>query len=178
MTHDVIDRLVRPANPVPDPKMLEAVEASTLEMQRREEMQGQQVDVGGHVDETRSRGPLVGIAAAVVVLVIGGLALIQLTDDSDVAAGTPTEIATEYVEAYTHHNLKLTSGIYGSTFFPLTAFHGFHVTVGALMLLVVWFRCLKGHFTPTHHFAFEGVAWYWHFVDVVWLGLFIFVYWL
>ena len=86
--------------------------------------------------------------------------------------------ATEYIEAYTHHNLKLSSGIYGSTFFPLTAFHGFHVTIGALMLLVVWFRCLKGHFTPTHHFAFEGVAWYWHFVDVVWLGLFIFVYWL
>ena len=86
--------------------------------------------------------------------------------------------ATEYIEAYTHHNLKLTSGIYGSTFFPLTAFHGFHVTMGALMLVVIWFRCLKGHFTPTHHFAFEGVAWYWHFVDVVWLGLFIFVYWL
>jgi len=85
---------------------------------------------------------------------------------------------TEYIEAYTHHNLKLTSGIYGSTFFPLTAFHGFHVTIGALMLLVIWFRCLKGHFTPTNHFAFEGVAWYWHFVDVVWLGLFIFVYWL
>jgi cytochrome c oxidase subunit 3 len=85
---------------------------------------------------------------------------------------------TEYIEAYTHHNLKLTSGIYGSTFFPLTAFHGFHVTIGALMLVVIWFRCLKGHFTPTHHFAFEGVAWYWHFVDVVWLGLFIFVYWL
>jgi cytochrome c oxidase subunit 3 len=86
--------------------------------------------------------------------------------------------AHEYIEAYTEHNLKLTSGIYGSTFFPLTAFHGFHVTVGALMLAVVWFRCLKGHFTPTHHFAFEGAAWYWHFVDVVWLGLFIFVYWL
>jgi cytochrome c oxidase subunit 3 len=86
--------------------------------------------------------------------------------------------AHEYMEAYTEHNLKLTSGIYGSTFFPLTAFHGFHVTVGALMLAVVWFRCLKGHFTPTHHFAFEGAAWYWHFVDVVWLGLFIFVYWL
>ena len=85
---------------------------------------------------------------------------------------------TEYIEAYTHYNLKLTSGIYGSTFFPLTAFHGFHVTIGALMLVVIWFRCLKGHFTPTHHFAFEGVAWYWHFVDVVWLGLFIFVYWL
>ena len=86
--------------------------------------------------------------------------------------------ATEYIEAYQHHNLKLSTGIYGSTFFPLTAFHGFHVTVGALMLLVVWLRCLKGHFTPTQHFAFEGVAWYWHFVDVVWLGLFIFVYWL
>jgi cytochrome c oxidase subunit III len=86
--------------------------------------------------------------------------------------------ATEYIEAYTHHNLKLSTGIYGSTFFPLTAFHGFHVTIGALMLVVIWFRCLKGHFTPTHHFAFEGVAWYWHFVDVVWLGLFIFVYWL
>ncbi len=85
---------------------------------------------------------------------------------------------TEYIEAYTHHNLKLSTGIYGSTFFPLTAFHGFHVTIGALMLLVVWLRCLKGHFTPTKHFAFEGVAWYWHFVDVVWLGLFIFVYWL
>lgn len=86
--------------------------------------------------------------------------------------------ATEYIEAYTHHNLKLSTGIYGSTFFPLTAFHGFHVTMGAIMLAVIWFRCLKGHFTPTHHFAFEGVAWYWHFVDVVWLGLFIFVYWL
>jgi len=86
--------------------------------------------------------------------------------------------ATEYIEAYTHHNLKLSTGIYGSTFFPLTAFHGFHVTMGAIMLVVIWFRCLKGHFTPTHHFAFEGVAWYWHFVDVVWLGLFIFVYWL
>jgi cytochrome c oxidase subunit III len=87
--------------------------------------------------------------------------------------------ATEYIEAYgPAHNLKLSSGIYGSTFYPLTAFHGFHVTIGALMLLVIWFRCLKGHFTPTKHFAFEGVAWYWHFVDVVWLGLFIFVYWL
>lgn len=86
--------------------------------------------------------------------------------------------ATEYIEAYTHHNLKLSSGIYGSTFYILTGFHGFHVTVGAIMLLVIWFRCLKGHFTPTQHFAFEGVAWYWHFVDVVWLGLFIFVYWL
>jgi len=86
--------------------------------------------------------------------------------------------ATEYIEAYQHLNLTLGSGIYGSTFFMLTGFHGFHVTVGAIMLTVIWFRCLKGHFTPTNHFAFEGVAWYWHFVDVVWLGLFIFVYWL
>ncbi|HEY4368378.1 MAG TPA: cytochrome c oxidase subunit 3 [Steroidobacteraceae bacterium] len=86
--------------------------------------------------------------------------------------------AEEYHHAYTELNLKLSSGVYGSTFFMLTGFHGFHVTVGAIMLTVIWFRSLKGHFTPTHHFAFEGVAWYWHFVDVVWLGLFIFVYWL
>ena len=86
--------------------------------------------------------------------------------------------AEEYTHAYRELNLTLGSGVYGSTFFMLTGFHGFHVTVGAIMLLVIWFRCLKGHFTPTNHFAFEGVAWYWHFVDVVWLGLFIFVYWL
>jgi cytochrome c oxidase subunit III len=86
--------------------------------------------------------------------------------------------AQEYIEAYHELNLKLSSGIYGSTFFMLTGFHGLHVTMGAIMLTVIWFRCLKGHFTPTQHFAFEGVAWYWHFVDVVWLGLFIFVYWL
>jgi cytochrome c oxidase subunit 3 len=84
--------------------------------------------------------------------------------------------AEEYVHAYRDLNLTLGSGIYGSTFFMLTGFHGFHVTMGAIMLVVIWVRCLKGHFTPTHHFAFEGVAWYWHFVDVVWLGLFIFVY--
>ena len=86
--------------------------------------------------------------------------------------------AEEYMHAYQELNLTMGSGVYGSTFFMLTGFHGFHVTLGAIMLLVIWFRCLKGHFTPTHHFAFEGVAWYWHFVDVVWLGLFIFVYWL
>jgi cytochrome c oxidase subunit 3 len=84
----------------------------------------------------------------------------------------------EYGHAYSELNLKLTSGIYGSTFFMLTGFHGFHVTVGCIMLTVIWFRCLSGHFKPDHHFAFEGVAWYWHFVDVVWLLLFIFVYWL
>jgi cytochrome c oxidase subunit III len=86
--------------------------------------------------------------------------------------------AYEYGHAITHLNLKLSTGVYGSTFFMLTGFHGFHVTIGAIMLTVIWFRCLKGHFRPDHHFAFEGVAWYWHFVDVVWLGLFIFVYWL
>lgn len=86
--------------------------------------------------------------------------------------------AYEYGHAYTELNLKLSTGIYGSTFFMLTGFHGMHVTIGGIMLVVIWLRCLKGHFTPTDHFAFEGVAWYWHFVDVVWLGLFIFVYWL
>jgi len=84
----------------------------------------------------------------------------------------------EYSEAYTEMGLRLTTGIYGSTFFMLTGFHGLHVTIGAIMLLVIWLRVLRGHFTPQRHFAFEAVAWYWHFVDVVWLGLFIFVYWL
>ncbi|WP_292977098.1 cytochrome c oxidase subunit 3 [Nitrosomonas sp.] len=82
----------------------------------------------------------------------------------------------EYGHAYAELNLKLTSGAYGSTFFMLTGFHGFHVTVGTIMLIAIFFRCLNGHFKPEHHFGFEGVAWYWHFVDVVWLGLFIFVY--
>jgi cytochrome c oxidase subunit III len=84
--------------------------------------------------------------------------------------------AHEYIEAYTKLNLTLGSGVYGSTFFMLTGFHGMHVTLGAIMLTVIWFRCLKGHFSRDHHFAFEAVAWYWHFVDVVWLGLFMFVY--
>jgi cytochrome c oxidase subunit 3 len=86
--------------------------------------------------------------------------------------------ASEYMEAYSTLNLKLTSGIYGSTFFLLTGFHGFHVTMGVIMLSVVLFRVLRGDFTPEHHFAFEGAAWYWHFVDVVWLGLYVVVYWL
>jgi cytochrome c oxidase subunit 3 len=84
----------------------------------------------------------------------------------------------EYMHAYSELNLKLTSGIYGSTFFMLTGFHGFHVTLGAIMLSVVLYRVLKGHFTADHHFGFEGAAWYWHFVDVVWLGLYVVVYWL
>jgi cytochrome c oxidase subunit 3 len=85
--------------------------------------------------------------------------------------------AHEYGEAYRTMGLQLGTGIYGSTFFMLTGFHGLHVTIGAIMLTIIWLRCLRGHFTPNRHFAFEAVAWYWHFVDVVWLGLFIFVYW-
>ena len=84
--------------------------------------------------------------------------------------------AEEYIHAYSELNLTLGSGIYGSTFFMLTGFHGAHVTLGTLMLLIIWLRCLKGHFRKDDHFAFEAVAWYWHFVDVVWLGLFLFVY--
>ena len=84
--------------------------------------------------------------------------------------------AFEYHEAYSEMGLTLGSGIYGSTFFMLTGFHGFHVCVGAIILSVVLFRSWKGHFKPENHFAFEAAAWYWHFVDVVWLGLFIFVY--
>jgi cytochrome c oxidase subunit 3 len=83
----------------------------------------------------------------------------------------------EYFYAYTALNLKLSSGIFGSTFFMLTGFHGFHVLVGMLMLVFITLRLMKGHFTPKRHFGFEGAAWYWHFVDVVWLGLYILVYW-
>ena len=85
--------------------------------------------------------------------------------------------AYEYMHAYSE-GLKLTTGVYGSTFFMLTGFHGFHVTVGAIMLSVMLARVVKGHFTPDHHFAFEAASWYWHFVDVVWLLLFVLVYWL
>jgi cytochrome c oxidase subunit 3 len=85
--------------------------------------------------------------------------------------------ATEYAHAYSSEvGLTLNSGIYGTTFFLLTGFHGLHVTLGSVMIVVIWCRCLKGHFTPEKHFGFEAVAWYWHFVDVVWLLLFMFVY--
>ena len=86
--------------------------------------------------------------------------------------------AFEYYHAYHELNLKFTSGAYGSLFFLLTGFHGFHVIMGATMLTVMLIRMLKGHFTANNHFGFEGAAWYWHFVDVVWLGLYIFVYWM
>ena len=84
----------------------------------------------------------------------------------------------EYFHAYSELNLKLTSGVYGSTFYMLTGFHGFHVLIGMLMLLAITLRLQKGHFSADKHFGFEGAAWYWHFVDVVWLGLYTLVYWL
>ena len=86
--------------------------------------------------------------------------------------------AYEYHHAFTEMNLKLSSGVYGSTFYMLTGFHGLHVTIGATMLMVMLFRVFRGHFDAEHHFAFEASAWYWHFVDVVWLLLFVLVYWL
>jgi cytochrome c oxidase subunit 3 len=84
--------------------------------------------------------------------------------------------AYEYWESYVHLNMTLHSGIYGATFYILTGFHGLHVTLGTIMLIVMWLRSLRGHFTRENHFAFEAVSWYWHFVDVIWLCLFLFVY--
>ena len=82
----------------------------------------------------------------------------------------------EYHEAYAEMGLTLSSGIYGTTFFMLTGFHGFHVTLGTFMLFVQLMRGFKGQFSADDQFGFEATSWYWHFVDVVWLGLFIFVY--
>lgn len=82
----------------------------------------------------------------------------------------------EYIHAYSDLGLTLQSGIYGNTFFLLTGFHGMHVTLGTIILMVLFFRVLKGHFTPRNHFAFQAGSWYWHFVDVVWVMLFVFVY--
>jgi cytochrome c oxidase subunit 3 len=84
----------------------------------------------------------------------------------------------EYGHAYLELNLRLSSGAYGATFFMLTGFHGFHVTVGTIMLIAILGRFTAGHFTAEHHFGFVGVIWYWHFVDWVWLLLFVVVYWL
>jgi cytochrome c oxidase subunit 3 len=86
--------------------------------------------------------------------------------------------AYEYYHAYDALGLKLDSGVYGSTFYMITGFHGMHVTLGAIMLTVIMVRAAKGHFSNEKHFAFEAVAWYWHFVDVVWLALYVFVYWI
>ena len=84
------------------------------------------------------------------------------------------------LQVYEYHEaaFALSTGAYGATFYMLTGFHGMHVTLGTIMLIVILFRSIAGHFTPERHFAFEAVSWYWHFVDVVWLGLFVFVYWL
>ncbi|GLR11492.1 cytochrome c oxidase subunit 3 [Chitinimonas viridis] len=84
----------------------------------------------------------------------------------------------EYAHAWGDLGLTMASGVYGASFYMMTGFHGMHVFIGALMLAVMYFRSVKGHFTAEHHFAFEAAAWYWHFVDVVWLILFVFVYWL
>ncbi|MEI6894016.1 MAG: cytochrome c oxidase subunit 3 [Colwellia sp.] len=83
----------------------------------------------------------------------------------------------EYAHGYSEEmRLFLDSGVYGNSFYLLTGFHGMHVTLGCIMLIVMWFRILKGHFTPENHFAFQAASWYWHFVDVVWVMLFVFVY--
>jgi cytochrome c oxidase subunit 3 len=123
---------------------------------------GVTVTMAHHAILKNNRGPFVGWLAATVAL---GFIFVGFQ-------------AYEYIHAYGDLNLKLSTGIYGSTFFMLTGFHGFHVTIGAIMLLMMMLRGMKGHFSADHHFAFEAAAWYWHFVDVVWLGLFIFVYWL
>ncbi len=84
--------------------------------------------------------------------------------------------ATEYVHAYQELGLTLNSGVFGAVFFMLTGFHGCHVIIGALILTVILLRCVKGHFSPNHHFAFEAAAWYWHFVDIVWICVMLFAY--
>jgi cytochrome c oxidase subunit 3 len=84
--------------------------------------------------------------------------------------------AKEYLHAYHELGLTLGSGIYGATFFMLTGFHGAHVTIGTIILFVMLMRIMRGHFNADHHFGFEAATWYWHFVDVVWIGLFVFVY--
>ncbi len=118
------------------------------------------VTMAHHALKKDQRGKLVSWLLATVVL---GIVFVYFQ-------------AYEYVHAYQDLGLTLGSGIYGSTFFMLTGFHGMHVTLGAIMLLVIAIRCMRGHFSAKHHFGLEAVAWYWHFVDVVWLGLFIFVY--
>jgi cytochrome c oxidase subunit 3 len=151
--------------------------------------------VGGHADSTFSTIPAIGIPALNTAILLTSGLTVTLAHHA-LRAGQRGRLALflamtfllgftfvgfqahEYGEAYRQLGLKLSTGIYGSTFFMLTGFHGLHVTIGAIMLLVIWLRVLRGHFTPDKHFAFEAVAWYWHFVDVVWLGLFIFVYWL
>ena len=111
--------------------------------------------------KNQNRGQLIGWLALTVLL---GMTFLSLQ-------------AEEYVHAYTEMGLTLSSGIYGSTFFILTGFHGFHVTLGTFILLVQLMRAFRGHFRSGEDcFGFEAASWYWHFVDVVWVCLFIFVY--
>ena len=88
--------------------------------------------------------------------------------------------AVEYTHIITHHEFfndaSANAGLYGSAFFMATGFHGFHVLIGTIFLIVCLLRLLGGDFTPKKHFGFEAAAWYWHFVDVVWLFLFAFIY--
>ncbi|UVJ44097.1 cytochrome c oxidase subunit 3 [Pseudomonas sp. LS1212] len=118
------------------------------------------VTIAHHALRNGHRGPLKLWLALTILLGLGFLAL----------------QAYEYIEAYHELGLTLGSGIYGATFFMLTGFHGAHVTIGTLILFVMLMRVLRGHFDPDEHFGFEAAAWYWHFVDVVWVGLFTFVY--
>lgn len=109
--------------------------------------------------EQNKRGQLNGLLAFTILL---GLVFLGLQ-------------AYEYIHAY-DIGLTLDSGVYGNTFFLLTGFHGMHVTLGTIILIVLLLRTMKGHFTPKEHFAFQAGSWYWHFVDVVWVMLFFFVY--
>lgn len=118
------------------------------------------ITIAHHALRRDHRGPLKFWMALTIVL---GASFIALQ-------------AYEYHEAYTKLGLTLGSGIYGATFFMLTGFHGAHVTLGTIILIVMFVRILRGHFNPEKHFGFEAASWYWHFVDVVWVGLFIFVY--
>src|SRR5450755_3508938 len=151
--------------------------------------------IGGHADGTFETIPALGLPAVNTAVLLTSSITITIAHQA-LITGHRTQLkiflaatfllgftfvylqAMEYHEAYTELGLQLGTGIYGSTFFMLTGFHGMHVTLGAIMLTVIWFRVMNGHFTPQRHFGFEAVAWYWHFVDVVWLGLFTFVYWL
>ena len=110
--------------------------------------------------KNKARGKLIGWLALTVIL---GMLFLALQ-------------AEEYVHAYQELGLTLSSGIYGSTFFILTGFHGFHVTLGTFILIIQLIRAVKGHFAPNDCFGFEAASWYWHFVDVVWVCLFFFVY--
>lgn len=118
------------------------------------------ITIAHHALRKDHRGPLKFWLALTIVL---GVAFLILQ-------------AYEYHEAYTELGLTLHSGIYGATFFMLTGFHGAHVTMGTIILFVMLMRILRGHFSADKHFGFEAASWYWHFVDVVWVGLFIFVY--